>query len=95
MKLTVELSKKHEIIYSTDFLAVSKGLEVFHVTCPTEAPYLIFKKTYCVSSASSSGTMLPLLTEPRRDIFGVTAGAVIRSSVKINHCQNIDIILSF
>ena len=44
MKVTVELSKKHEIICSTDFLAASKGLEVFHVTCPTEAPYLIFKK---------------------------------------------------
>ena len=48
------------------------------------------KKTYWAASASSSGTMLFLLTEPRRAIFGETAGAVIRSSVKVNYCQNID-----
>ena len=61
------------------------------VTCPTENPYLFFKKTYWAARASSSGTILFLLTEPRLAIFGEIAGAVIRSSVKINYYQNLDI----
>ena len=53
------------------------------------------KKTYWAASASSSGTILFLLTEPRRAMFGETAGAVIRSSVMINYCQNFDNVFDF
>ena len=72
-----------------DFLAV-KDLGSFHVTFFHRRSLLNLKKTYWASSASSSGTMLPLLTEPRRAIFGGSAGALIRSSVNIDYCQNMD-----
>ena len=64
--------------------------EDFIIFCGLLRKQKLKKTTYWAASASSSGTMLFLLTEPRRAIFGEIAGAVISSSVKINYCQNID-----
>ena len=64
--------------------------EDFIIFCGLLRKQKLKKTTYWAASASSSGTMLFLLTEPRRAIFGEIAGAVISSSVKIDYCQNID-----